>query len=92
MSAALRIRSGSGCCDNGSIKGIIADHSSKIARTLDRLNASIKAQDMNLPSYKIHQLSGKEKGIYSVWVNGNWRITFKFEDGDAYIVDYRDYH
>jgi len=47
---------------------------------------------MNLPSFKLHKLSGREKDVWSVWVNGNWRVTFQFSDGDAYVVDYRDYH
>jgi len=78
--------------ETGSKKGIQADHAGKIARILDRLDASVSSDDMNLPGYKLHQLAGAEKGIYSVWVNGNWRITFRFENGDVYIVDYRDYH
>jgi len=76
----------------GSKKGIIPDHASKLARILDRLDSSQTVDDMALPSYKLHSLSGKEKDTWSVWVNGNWRITFQFENGDAYIVDYRDYH
>jgi proteic killer suppression protein len=59
---------------------------------LDRLDASVRPQDMNLPGYKLHQLSGKEKGTWSVWVTGNWRVTFHFEGPDAVAVDYRDYH
>ncbi|KPA18222.1 Plasmid maintenance system killer [Candidatus Magnetomorum sp. HK-1] len=47
---------------------------------------------MDLPGYKLHPLSGKEKGTWSVWVSGNWRVTFRFEGQDAIIVDYRDYH
>ncbi len=47
---------------------------------------------MNLPGFKLHELMGSEKGTRSVRVNGNWRVTFKFENGDAVIVDYRDYH
>jgi len=47
---------------------------------------------MNLPGFKLHRLSGKDKGAWSVWVNGNWRVTFQFEGADAVIVDYRDYH
>ncbi|MDA3955772.1 peptidase [Oceanispirochaeta crateris] len=77
---------------SGSKKGIQPDHSRKLARILDRLDASITVQDMALPGYKLHQLSGNEKEIWSVWVNGNWRVTFFFEEGDAYVVDYRDYH
>jgi proteic killer suppression protein len=77
---------------SGSKKGIQPGHSKKLARILDRLDASINVKDMNLPGYKLHRLSGIEKDVWSVWVNGNWRVTFFFEDGDAYVVDYRDYH
>ncbi len=76
----------------GTKKGIIPEQSSKLARILDRLDASISVKDMNLPGFKLHQLSEKEKDIWSVRVNGNWRVTFYFEEGDAYIVDYQDYH
>jgi proteic killer suppression protein len=77
---------------SGSKEGIQPVHANKLARILDRLDASEDVQDMSLPGFKLHQLSGSEKKIWSVWVNGNWRITFYFEKGDAYIVDYRDYH
>ena len=77
---------------SGKRKGILPDHAKKLGRILDRLDASISVQDMALPSYKLHRLSGKEKETWSVWVNGNWRLTFHFENGDAYIVDYQDYH
>ncbi len=78
--------------NTGNKKGIIFQHSKKIARILDRLDASTCPQDMNLPGYKLHKLRGKELGTWSVWINGNWRITFKFKGEDAIIVDYRDYH
>jgi proteic killer suppression protein len=67
-------------------------HSSKLARILDRLDASLRPQDMNLPGYKLHKLSGKEKGTWSVWISGNWRVTFQFDGPDAVNVDYLDYH
>jgi len=76
----------------GNHKGINPNHVFKIARILDRLDAAIYPRDMDLPGYKLHPLSGKEKGIWSVWVSGNWRVTFGFEGQDAIIVDYRDYH
>lgn len=76
----------------GSKKGIKPEHSSKLERVLDRLDSSISVQDMGLPGFKLHKLSGKERQTWSVWVNGNWRVTFYFEDGDAFVVDYRDYH
>ena len=68
------------------------NHVSKLIRILDRLDASVTPQDMNLPGYKLHELKGKEKGTWSVWVSGNWRITFQFEGNDALNVDYADYH
>ncbi len=67
-------------------------HSPKVARILDRLDAPVRPQDMNLPGYKLHELSGKEKGTWPVWVTDNWRVTFQFDGPDAVVVDYRDYH
>jgi toxin HigB-1 len=76
----------------GSKKGILSDHASKIGRILDRLDASISPNDMNLPGYKLHELKGKKTGTWSVTVSANWRITFEFEGQDAILVDYKDYH
>jgi toxin HigB-1 len=67
-------------------------HAAKIGRILDRLDSSTSPNDMNLPGYKLHPMSGNEDGTWSVWVNGNWRITFMFENENAIVVDYRDYH
>jgi toxin HigB-1 len=47
---------------------------------------------MDVPGFRLHPLKGKAKGRWSIWVNGNWRITFEFRDGNAYILDYEDYH
>ena len=68
------------------------DHAAKLLRILDRLDASNNPQDMNLPGYKLHELKGKQKGVWAVWVSGNWRLTFEFEGNDAVNVDYVDYH
>jgi proteic killer suppression protein len=76
----------------GSKRGIQPDHADKIARVLDRLDASISPTDMDLPGYRLHELKGKEAGTWSVTVNANWRITFQFEGQDAVVVDYMDYH
>ena len=78
--------------ETGSKKGIQPGHATKLARMLDRLDASSTPQDMNLPGYRLHPLKGDRKDMWSVTVNGNWRITFYFEDEDAYLVDYLDYH
>lgn len=76
----------------GSKKGIIPEHSSRLARMLDRLDASISPSDMNLPGYDLHMLKGDKKDMWSVSVSGNWRMTFYFIGKDAYLVDYLDYH
>ena len=47
---------------------------------------------MNIPAWKLHPLKGNLAGHWAVWVSGNWRMTFKFEGGDALVVDYQDYH
>jgi plasmid maintenance system killer protein len=48
--------------------------------------------DMDVPGFKLHSLKGSERGRWSVLVNGNWRLTFEFRDGQAYLLDYEDYH
>ena len=78
--------------ETGSTAGIQNAQSKKLRLILQRLDASSDVQDMNFPGARLHQLKGDMKGIWSVTVNGNWRITFKFEKGDAYIVNYTDYH
>lgn len=76
----------------GSKKGIKPEHADRLARLLDRLNAASDVKDMNYPGSFLHQLTGDKNGQYSVRVSGNWRVLFEFIDGDAYIVDYGDYH
>lgn len=78
--------------ETGSKKGIQPDQAGKLARILDRLDAAKNENDMNLPGYKLHSLIGKDRGRFSVWVNGNWRITFEFDNNDATCVDYQYYH
>lgn len=77
---------------SGKKKGIRPEQAPKITRILDRLNAADDIKDMNYPGSFLHQLTGKLMGQYSVRVSGNWRIFFEFRDGDAYIVNYDDYH
>ena len=77
---------------DGSHRGIQPTHAQRIADILDRLDAAVAIQDMNYPGSNLHQLKGKLNGIWSVKVSGNWRLTFKFQDGNAYVVDYQDYN
>ena len=78
--------------ETGSTAGVLPAHKKRLKLVLERLNAAIEAADLHLPGMGFHSLSGKEKGFYSVKVNGNWRIIFKFEGNDAILVDYLDYH
>ena len=76
----------------GRYRGIPAQFGARIERMLDRLDAAKEAKDMDLPGYKFHALKGERKGDFAVSVNGNWRITFAFEDEDAVDVNLEDYH
>ncbi len=76
----------------GSKAGIQAQHTQKLRRQLGRLDASAMPEDMNIPGWRFHALKGSLSGHYSVRVDGNWRLTFAFENENAVLVDYRDYH
>jgi proteic killer suppression protein len=79
--------------ETGSMAGIQAAHAPKLGAILRRLTEATSERDMNLPGWKLHALKGAHlKGHFSVWVNGNWRLTFKFDGTDAILVDYQDYH
>ena len=73
-------------------RGIDAQHVGRIKRILDRLDAATRPEDMNLPGLGFHPLKGERRGTFAVSVSGNWRITFRFEDGDAIDVNLEDYH
>ena len=77
---------------SGSTAGIQTKHAPKLRRILGLLDAARKPDDVNLPGFRLHPLAGRLKGFYSVWVNGNWRVIFRFENGNATDVDYLDYH
>ena len=74
------------------MKGIQADHAPRLNRQLTVLDEAIGPEDMDIPGWGLHSLKGKLKGHWAVTVSGNWRLTFAFEDGDAVLVDYQDYH
>ena len=64
----------------------------KIERILDRLDTAAVAHDMNIPGWNFHELKGNRKGVWSVAVRKNWKITFCFENGGAHDVNLEDYH
>lgn len=72
--------------------GIQVIHQRKLQLILARLDAIHKPEDMNLPGFDFHKLTGDMKGFYTVSVNKNWRIIFKFDGKNPYNVDYMDYH
>jgi toxin HigB-1 len=76
----------------GSKAGIQPHHAARSRRLLTALDAAKSASDLSKPvSYGLHRLKGAEQH-WSVWVSGNYRLTFNFEGTDAILVDYRDYH
>jgi proteic killer suppression protein len=64
----------------------------RISRILARLNEAVDVQNMDLPGFHLHPLKGNYKGFWSVTVRGNWRVIFRFGEGQALDVDYIDYH
>lgn len=78
--------------NTGSLAGIQSKHADKLNIQLSTLNQASSVQDMNVTGWNCHPLKGNLKDHYAVKVNGNWRLTFKFENGHAYVVDYQDYH
>ncbi len=64
----------------------------RIEEVLGLLDVAANVQDMDLPHFRLHALSGDRKGQWAVTVRANWRIVFRFEDGEAADVDYIDYH
>ena len=77
---------------DGTKKGIQPRHAQRLADILDRLDASHHVEDMRYPGSNLHQLKGDLSGCWAVTVSGNWRVVFRFEEGNAHLVDYVDYH
>ncbi len=77
---------------DGTKKGINPKHASKLGDILDRLESATELGDMDYPGSDLHPLNPKKDRIHAVSVSGAWRVTFKIENGDAYVVDYKQYH
>ena len=78
--------------NSGTTRGIQSVHTSKLRMQLAALNTATTIEDMNISGYRLHSLKGDRSRIWPITVNGNWRVTFEFVDGHAYIVNYEDYH
>lgn len=73
-------------------RGVTKEHAEKLRDILARLDAATTRQDMDLPGFRLHPLKGDLKGFWAVTVRANWRVIFRFANGDAVDVDYTDYH
>lgn len=77
---------------SGTTRGVQSAHASKLSRILAALDVATGPNELNHPGYKLHPLKGELEGHWSIWVNGNWRVTFRFVGVDVELVDYQDYH
>ena len=78
--------------ERGDLSRVRADQVERIALALADLDEANKPSDLNLPGYRLHPLKGDQKGFWSISISANWRIIFRFEEGDVYDVDLVDYH
>jgi proteic killer suppression protein len=74
----------------GSARKVEAKHASRLKMILAMLNAATHTGQMNAPGLRLHPLKGKPAGRYAVWVDGNFRVIFRFEAANAAEVDYGD--
>ena len=73
-------------------RGVNGEHADKLRDILARLDAAVSPEDMDLPGFRLHPLKGELKGSWVVTVRANWRVIFRFAEGDVQDVDYQDYH
>jgi len=73
-------------------KGIPKELEKRIRVRLEVIDSATIIDDLRIPGYDLHQLKGDRRETWSIKVSGNWRITFKFKDNDAYDLDIEDYH
>jgi proteic killer suppression protein len=78
--------------ESGNLGGIQPKHAKRLRMLLAALDTSQTVNDMDVPGFRLHRLKGENKGRWSVWVSGNWRVTFEFRVGQAHVLDYEDYH
>ena len=77
---------------SGSLAGIQPHHAKRLRMLLTALDTAQSIEDMDIAGFRLHSLKGLAPRRWSVWVNGNWRLTFEFKDGHAFVLQYEDYH
>lgn len=92
MIVSFRHRGLKALYEGGTSRRVAPGHVRKLLDILAVLDSSREPRDIDLPGLGVHPLKGELKGHYAVTVSGNWRVTFRFKDGDAVDVDYLDYH
>ncbi len=78
--------------ETGSRSGIQPAHASRLRMQFAAMETAHSVDDMDIPGFRLHPLKGSDRGRWSIWVNGNWRLTFEFRDGNVHVLDYEDYH
>ena len=78
--------------ESGSVTGIQPHHAKRLRMLLAALDTAHSIEDIKIPGFRLHSLKGLEQDRWSVWVNGNWLLTFEFQNGEIHILDYEDYH
>lgn len=78
--------------EKGVTSGVIAKDVERINDRLQSIDIAKDISELNRQIYKLHKLKGDREGYWSITVRANWRITFQFINGDAYILNYEDYH
>jgi len=78
--------------ETGNASGIQASHAKRLRLQLSALDTAWLIEDMNIPEFRLHPLKGATTKRWSITVSGNWRVTFEFEDGNAFVMDYENYH
>ena len=78
--------------ETGSTAGVQASHVRRLRLQLTALDTAHAIDDMDIAGFGLHPLKGAMRGRWAISVNGNWRLTFEFKDGNAYVLDYEDYH
>jgi toxin HigB-1 len=78
--------------ESGVTSGVRVDHVKRLRMQLAALDTACVIEDVDIPGFRLHPLKGEMRGRWSIAVSGNWRVTFEFREGHAYVLDYEDYH
>lgn len=78
--------------ESGRLAGIQPAHANRLRMQLAALDTALTIADLDIPGFRLHPLQGAASHRWSLWVNGNWRLTFTFQEGNAHLLDYEDYH